>query len=125
VVSSFALYTGYSNLILGSWIAVTPESSDDEQPFVRQRPASNPIITPDLSLAVEGLSIHEHEESFPSDGEGDDDDISVPPSDDSSIEDEETESSDEETILAPRTVASLARHVVSDEALRARYYHHF
>jgi hypothetical protein len=83
-----------------------------------------------LALAVEGLRIHEHEESFPSEGEDeeeeddDDEDMSIPPSEDSSVEDdaneELAESSDEETILAPRTIASLAQPV-SDEALRARF----
>jgi hypothetical protein len=77
----------------------------------------------DLALAVEGLRIHEHEESFPSEGEDEDEDISVPPSEDSSFEDEVNEefgeSSDEETILAPRTLASLPQPL-SDEALRAR-----
>ena len=79
------------------------------------------MITPTLALAVEGLRIHEHEESFPSEGEEEDEDVSIPPSDDSSIEGEAGESSDEETILAPRTLASL-RQPFSDEALRARYF---
>ena len=110
-----------------SWIAVTP-NSDDEQPRSTQRQLENLILTPDLALAVEGLRIHEHEESFPSEGEDeedDDEDISIPPSEDSSIEDdvneELAESSDEETILAPRTIASQAQPV-SDEALRARFH---
>jgi hypothetical protein len=81
-------------------------------------------MTSDLALAVEGLRIHEHEESFPSEGEDEDEDISVPPSEDSSFEEEVNEefgeSSDEETILAPRTLASLPQPL-SDEALRARY----
>ena len=83
-------------------------------------------MTPDLALVVEGLRIHEHEESFPSEGEDEDEDISLPASEDSSGEDENEEdevndSSDEETILAPRTLASLGQPL-SDEALRARYY---
>ncbi len=83
-------------------------------------------MTPDLVLAVEGLRIHEHEESFPSEGEDDEDeDISIPPSEDSSLEDDGDEdlgesSDDEETILAPRTMPSLGQPI-SDEALRARY----
>jgi hypothetical protein len=80
-------------------------------------------LTPELLLAVEGLRIHEHEESFPSEGEDDDEDISIPPSEDSSAEDDEDEdlleSSDEETILAPRTLPSLG-NPISDDALRAR-----
>lgn len=80
-------------------------------------------MTPDLALAVEGLRIHEHEESFPSEGEDEEEDISASVSDDSSLEDDANddvaESSDEETILAPRTMASLS-HPISDEALRAR-----
>jgi hypothetical protein len=106
---------------------VTP-NSDDEQPRLPQR-LLNSIMTPDLALAVEGLRIHEHEESFPSEGEDDDDeDISIPPSEDSSLEDDENEdlgesSDDEETILAPRTMASLGQPI-SDEALRARYLPH-
>lgn len=113
-----------SYLDLDSWVAVTPSSDDDEQPGLSQR-LLNAIMTPDLVLAVEGLRIHQHEESFPSEGEDDDDDedISIPPSEDSSIEDEENEdlgeSSDEETILAPRTMPSLGQPI-SDEALRAR-----
>ena len=81
-------------------------------------------MTPDLALAVEGLRIHEHEESFPSEGEEEDDeDMSIPTSEESSVEDDgdEAESSDEETVLAPRTVASLG-NPLSDDALRARYY---
>jgi hypothetical protein len=79
------------------------------------------MMTPDLALVVEGLRIHEHEESFPSEGEDEDEDISVPPSEDSSGEDDDVnESSDEETVLAPRTLASLGQPL-SDEALRARY----
>lgn len=86
------------------------------------------ILPPDLALAVEGLRIHEHEESFPSEGEDDDDDddedLSIPAWEDSSLESDANEdlgeSSDEETILAPRTLASLG-HPVSDEALRARF----
>lgn len=85
-------------------------------------------MTPDLALAVEEFRIHEHEESFPSEGEDDDDDedISIPPSEDSSIEDDgnedlgESSDDDEETILAPRTMASLGQPI-SDEVLRARY----
>ena len=80
-------------------------------------------MTPDLALAVEGLRIHEHEESFPSEGEEEDDeDMSIPTSEESSVEDDgdEAESSDEETVLAPRTVASLG-NPLSDDALRARY----
>jgi hypothetical protein len=108
--------------LIDSWIAVTPESSDDEHPFGRTHSPLTPIITQDLAIAVEGLRIHEHEESFPSEGEDDDEeDISIPPSEDSSLEDNGAESSDEETILAPRTAASLAHHVISDEALRARF----
>jgi len=108
---------------LDSWVAVTP-NSDDERPLFREV-FPNILMTPDLALAVEGLRIHEHEESFPSEGEDDEDedDMSIPPSDDSSLEDEDNEeigeSSDEETVLAPRTVASLG-NPVSDEALRAR-----
>jgi hypothetical protein len=106
-----------------SWIAVTP-NSDDEQPRLPQR-LLHSIMTSDLALAVEGLRIHEHEESFPSEGEDDDDeDISIPPSEDSSLDDERNEdlgeSSDEETILAPRTMADLGQPI-SDEALRARH----
>lgn len=102
---------------------MTP-NSDDEQPGPHQR-LPGPIMPPDLALVVEGLRIHEHEESFPSEGEDEDDeDISIPSSEDSSDEDngneELGESSDEETILAPRTSASFG-HPVSDEALRARY----
>lgn len=97
-----------------SWVAVTP-NSDDERP----RSLPNLIMTPDLALAVEGLRIHEHEESFLSEGEDDDDeDLSIPPSEDASEDDEDVESSDEETILAPRTHASL-NHPVPDDALRA------
>jgi hypothetical protein len=102
---------------------VTP-NSDDEQLRLPLR-LFNAIMTPDLALAVEGLRIHEHEESFPSEGEDDEDeDISIPPSEDSSVEDEGNEelsdsSDDEETILAPRTTASLGQPS-SDEALRAR-----
>jgi len=84
----------------------------------------NILMTPDLALAVEGLRIHEHEESFPSEGEEEDDeDMSIPTSEESSVEDDgdEAESSDEETVLAPRTVASLG-NPLSDDALRARYY---
>lgn len=108
-------------------MAVTP-NSDDEQPRSHPRQLANLILTPDLALAVEGLRIHEHEESFPSEGEDDEDDddedISIPPSEDSSLEDDvNAESSDEETILAPRTIASLAQPV-SDEALRARFISH-
>jgi len=83
------------------------------------------MMVPDLALVVEGLRIHQHEESFPSEGEEEDDeDISIPPSEDSSVEEDEeaddiAESSDEETILAPRTQASLGQPV-SDDALRAR-----
>jgi len=109
-------------------VAVTPNSDDEHSRSSNQRRLENLILTPDLALAVEGLRIHEHEESFPSEGEDDDDDddedISIPPSEDSSVEDdgneELAESSDEETILAPRTLASLA-HPISDEALRARF----
>jgi hypothetical protein len=108
--------------MIDSWIAVTP-TSDDEQPRLPKR-VSKFNMTPDLALAVEGLRIHEHEESFPSEGEDEDEDISVPPSEDSSFEDEGNEelgeSSDEETILAPRTLASLPQPL-TDEALRARY----
>jgi len=112
-----------ANPVLDSWIAVTPNSEDD-QPHVRSlRP--NLSLTADLALAVEGLRIHEHEESFPSEGEDEvEEDMFVPPSEDS--EDDIAESSDEETILAPRTRASLAHptsseaHPVSEEALRAR-----
>jgi hypothetical protein len=108
--------------MIDSWIAVTP-TSDDEQPRLPKR-LSKFNMTPDLALAVEGLRIHEHEESFPSEGEDEDEDISVPPSEDSSFEDEGNEelgeSSDEETILAPRTLASLPQPL-TDEALRARY----
>lgn len=106
---------------------MTP-SSDDEQQRLPQR-FLNSIMAPDLALAVEGLRIHEHEESFPSEGEDDDDDdMSIPPSEDSSLEDEGNEdldesSDDEETILAPRTTASLGQPI-SDEALRARYLPH-
>ena len=112
-----------SDLFLDSWIAVTP-NSDDEQPRLPQR-LLNSIMTPNLALAVEGLRIHEHEESFPSEGEDDEDeDISIPPSEDSSLEDDGNEdlgesSDDEETILAPRTMPSLGQPI-SDEALRAR-----
>ena len=106
---------------------MTP-NSDDEQPRLPQR-LLNSIMTPDLALAVEGLRIHEHEESFPSEGEDDEDeDISIPPSEDSSLEDDGDEdlgesSDDEETILAPRTMPSLGQPI-SDEALRARYLPH-
>jgi hypothetical protein len=105
---------------------VTP-SSDDEQPRLPLR-LLNSIVTPDLALAVEGLRIHEHEESFPSEEEDDaddeDEDISIPPSEGSSLEDDGNDdlgesSDDEETILAPRTMASLGQPI-SDEALRAR-----
>ena len=105
-------------------MAVTP-SSDDEQPRSNVHRPGNLIFTPDLALAVEGLRIHEHEESFQSEGEDDDEDVSIPPSEDSSLESETNDddfresSDDEETILAPRTLASLAQPV-SDEALRAR-----
>lgn len=107
---------------LDSWVAVTP-TSDDEQP--RPHKSLPVMMTPDLALVVEGLRIHEHEESFPSEGEDEDEDISVPPSEDSSGEDDDeddevNESSDEETVLAPRTLASLGQPL-SDEALRARY----
>src|SRR6202011_4326994 len=100
-------------------VAVTP-NSDDERP----RSLPNLIMMPDLALAVEGLRIHEHEESFPSEGEDDedDDDLSIPPSEDASEDDEDVESSDEETILAPRTHASLDRPI-SDDTPRARYPH--
>ena len=103
-------------------MAVTP-TSDDEQP--RPRKSVPVMMTPDLALVLEGLRIHEHEESFPSEGEDEDEDISIPPSEDSSVENDDDdeqvgESSDEETILAPRTVASLGQPL-SDEALRARY----
>ena len=108
--------------MIDSWVAVTP-TSDDEQPRLPKL-LSKFNMTPDLALAVEGLRIHEHEESFPSEGEDEDEDISVPPSEDSSFEDEGNEelgeSSDEETILAPRTLASLPQPL-TDEALRARY----
>jgi hypothetical protein len=108
---------------IDSWVAVTPHS-DDERPLLRET-FPKIMMTPDLALAVEGLRIHEHEESFPSEGEEDEeDDMSIPPSEDSSLEDEENEdiaeSSDEETVLAPRTMASLS-NPVSDDALRARY----
>jgi len=103
-----------------SWVAVTP-NSDDGRPRSHGTPPSH-ILTPELLLAVEGLRIHEHEESFPSEGEDDDEDISIPPSEDSSVEDDEdedlVESSDEETILAPRTLPSLG-NPISDDALRA------
>lgn len=108
---------------LDSWVAVTP-TSDDEKP--RSRKSLPVMMTPDLALVVEGLRIHEHEESFPSEGEDEDEDISIPPSEDSSVEDDDEdeeevgESSDEETVLAPRTLASLGQPL-SDEALRARY----
>ena len=105
---------------------MTPGSSDDEQPSSHPRRLPTAIITPDLALVVEGLRIHQHEESFPSEGEDDDDDdeeIARPISEDSPLDEEEDEelieSSDEETILAPRTTASLA-NPFSDEALRAR-----
>jgi hypothetical protein len=98
-------------------VAVTP-NIDDEQIRSRHQ-LLTPIMTPDLALAVEGLRIHEHEESFPSESEDEDDDISIPPSEDEA-NDELDESSDEETILAPRTMASVAQPL-SDEALRARY----
>jgi hypothetical protein len=102
---------------------VTPNSDDGQRRLALDLLPS--ILPPDLALAVEGLRIHEHEESFASEGEDDDDeDVSIPPSEeDSSVEsdanDDIGESSDEETILAPRTLASLG-HPVSDEALRAR-----
>ena len=101
-------------------------NSDDEQPRFPRRPSNAPIA-PDLALAVEGLRIHEHEESFPSEGEDEDDeDISISPSEDSSLEDDgnedlDEESDDEETILAPRTNASSGQPI-SDEALRARCF---
>jgi hypothetical protein len=109
-----------SNFDADSWIAVTP-SSDDGNTHLRLPLPPVPLITPDLALAVEGLRIHEHEESFLSENE-EDEDISLPSSaDDSSVEDELGESSDEDTVLAPRTMASLG-HPLSDEALRARYF---
>jgi len=103
---------------------VTPNSDDGQHCL----PAGHlpAVLPPDLTLAVEGLRIHEHEESFQSEGEDDDEeDVSIPLSEDSSLEsdandDELGESSDdEETILAPRTLASLG-HPLSDEALHAR-----
>jgi hypothetical protein len=102
--------------ILDSWVAVTPNSDDGRPLFPATFP--NIIMTPDLALAVEGLRIHEHEESFPSEGEDDDEALSIPPSEDSD-EENEAESSDEETVLAPRTLASLG-NPISDDALRAR-----
>lgn len=106
---------------LDSWIAVTPTSDDEQRRPLNSVPV---MMTPDLALVVEGLRIHEHEESFPSEGEDEDEDLSLPPSEDSSLEDEEEEddvgeSSDEETVLAPRTLPSLGQPL-SDEALRAR-----
>jgi hypothetical protein len=106
-----------------SWIAVTPSSDDGQRPLPLGLLPS--ILPPDLALAVEGLRIHEHEESFPSEGEDEDDDaedISVPPSEDSSSDANEDleESSDEETILAPRTQARPSQPL-SDEDLRARF----
>jgi hypothetical protein len=101
-------------------VAVTP-NSDDERSLSLDIPL-NPIMTPDLALVVEGLRIHEHEESFPSEGEDEDDeDISIQDSSEPDSEEEDLiESSDEETILAPRTQASVS-HPISDDALRARY----
>ena len=107
-----------------SWIAVTPSSDDGPR---RLPPGHFPsVLPPDLALAVEGLRIHEHEESFQSEGEDDDEeDVSIPPSEDSSLESDANDddlgesSDDEETILAPRTLASLG-HPLSDEALHAR-----
>jgi hypothetical protein len=115
------------NRTIDSWVAITPNGSDDEQlPRLLHQRLAHPIMASDLALAVEGLRIHEHEESFSSEGEDEEDeDLSMPPSEDSSAEEEGeedlAESSDEETILAPRTAASLARPV-SDEALRARCF---
>jgi len=106
-----------------SWIAVTPNSDDGQGRIpLGLLPTTLP---PDLALAVEGLRIHEHEESFQSEGEDDDEDISIPPSEGSSLESDTNDddlgesSDDEETILAPRTSASLG-HPTSDEALHAR-----
>ena len=94
---------------------MTPNSEDDQPHVCSLRP--NLSLTPDLALAVEGLRIHEHEESFPSEGEDEvEENMSVPPSEDS--EDDMAESSDEETILAPRTRDSLAQPL-SEEALRS------
>jgi hypothetical protein len=102
---------------------VTPNSEDVRSHHAATRIAAMHPVTQELLLDVQGLQIHEHEESFPSEGEDEEEDVSLDPSDDSSLEDDEEDSSDEDTILAPRTRASLG-HPVSDDALRARFPHY-
>src|SRR5271154_4982192 len=57
-MSGMSLYSFHNvNHIVDSWVAVTP-NSDDEQPRLLQRLVTH-VMTPDLALAVEGLRIHE------------------------------------------------------------------